>query len=201
MILQWSTLATCEEVGARSNRIGEKRKACFAWVFGMERAWQEIHHGADFARHVLVNDPHLDAPALPLRRLVAVCVYEVIHRGLVQGDGVRPAVAVHRFEGEPVGARPDEVYERAAHGLPEEDLEAGRPPKADEPQGYTVELTGADKNLIQVIEPPMMQTVVKRLSTKRVRALGWKPEVDLVEGMERTLDWVRVLDETGAIAA
>jgi nucleoside-diphosphate-sugar epimerase len=51
--------------------------------------------------------------------------------------------------------------------------------------------------LIELMEAPANQTVVKRLSTERVRALGWKPEVELVEGMERTLDWVRLLDEDG----
>jgi dTDP-glucose 4,6-dehydratase len=63
------------------------------------------------------------------------------------------------------------------------------------------ELTDADTNLIKTVSPPVMQTVVKRLSTKRIRALGWKPEVDLIEGMGRTLEWVRTLDKTGAIAA
>lgn len=63
------------------------------------------------------------------------------------------------------------------------------------------ELTGADKKLIRLIDAPSNQTVVKRLSTKRVRALGWSPEVDLVEGMQRTLEWVKGLDKTGAIAA
>jgi dTDP-glucose 4,6-dehydratase len=63
------------------------------------------------------------------------------------------------------------------------------------------ELTGADPGLIKMVDPPEMQTVVKRLSTARVRALGWKPEVDLIEGMQRTLEWVSTLDKTGAIAA
>ena len=63
------------------------------------------------------------------------------------------------------------------------------------------ELTGADPNLIVQVEPPSMQTVVKRLSTERIRGLGWEPEVGLVEGMTRTLDWVRSLDAEGAVAA
>jgi nucleoside-diphosphate-sugar epimerase len=59
-------------------------------------------------------------------------------------------------------------------------------------------LTGADHNqLIDLVEAPPNQTVVKRLSTERVRSLGWQPEVDLHEGMERTLEWVRTLDEDG----
>jgi nucleoside-diphosphate-sugar epimerase len=42
---------------------------------------------------------------------------------------------------------------------------------------------------------------VKRLSTERIRRLGWKPEVDLLEGMEKTLEWVRLLDEDGTPTA
>lgn len=63
------------------------------------------------------------------------------------------------------------------------------------------ELTGAHSHLIEIVPAPKMQTVVKRLSTERIRALGWTPEVDLTEGMRRTLAFVETLDETGAIAA
>ena len=60
-------------------------------------------------------------------------------------------------------------------------------------------LTGADEKLISLVNPPEMQTVVKRLSTKRIRALGWEPEIPLMEGMRRTLEWVESLDENGAV--
>jgi dTDP-glucose 4,6-dehydratase len=63
------------------------------------------------------------------------------------------------------------------------------------------ELTGAPRSLIEEVHPPKMQTVVKRLSTERIRSLGWEPQVALTEGMKRTLEWVSTLDETGAIAA
>lgn len=63
------------------------------------------------------------------------------------------------------------------------------------------ELTDALPGLIEEVPAPKMQTVVKRLSTQRIRALGWEPEVDLIEGMRRTLSWVHTLDESGAIAA
>lgn len=45
------------------------------------------------------------------------------------------------------------------------------------------ELAGAPTSLIQEIDPPGAQTVVKRLSTDRIRRLGWRPEVELDEGM------------------
>lgn len=55
------------------------------------------------------------------------------------------------------------------------------------------DMTGAPHTLIEEVDPPQRQTVVKRLSTERIRALGWEPRVDLDEGMERTLAWVKGL--------
>lgn len=60
------------------------------------------------------------------------------------------------------------------------------------------DLTGAPYDLIHEIDPPARQTVVKRLVTEKVRALGWRPEVDLAEGMRLTLAWLR---EEAAVAA
>jgi nucleoside-diphosphate-sugar epimerase len=62
-------------------------------------------------------------------------------------------------------------------------------------------LADADDKLIQEIDPPKMQTVVKRLATERIRSLGWEPEIELEEGMERTLEWVKTLDAQGTVAA
>ena len=56
------------------------------------------------------------------------------------------------------------------------------------------ELTGAPLNLTEGIDPPSAQTVVKRLSTEKLRRLGWEPEVELLEGMKRTLKVVRHYD-------
>jgi nucleoside-diphosphate-sugar epimerase len=61
------------------------------------------------------------------------------------------------------------------------------------------DLTDADDSLIELVDPPKNQTVVKRLATQRIRDLGWEPEVDLEEGMSRTLEWVKTLDQTGAV--
>lgn len=58
-------------------------------------------------------------------------------------------------------------------------------------------LTGAPESLIRLVDAPARQTVVKRLSTERVRDLGWVPAVSLAEGMERTLAWVETLDLDG----
>jgi len=59
------------------------------------------------------------------------------------------------------------------------------------------ELTGADPSLIRTVDAPANQTVVKRLSSHRIRALGWTPTVELEEGMNLTLEWVRSLDRHG----
>jgi UDP-glucose 4-epimerase len=61
------------------------------------------------------------------------------------------------------------------------------------------ELTGADESLISLVEAPPRQTVVKRLSTKRIERLGWSPAVSLREGMQITLEtWVDHLAEDGS---
>jgi dTDP-glucose 4,6-dehydratase len=58
-------------------------------------------------------------------------------------------------------------------------------------------LAGASRDLIEVIDPPARQTVVKRLSTEKVRSLGWAPQVELDEGLERVFEWVKNFDAQG----
>ena len=53
------------------------------------------------------------------------------------------------------------------------------------------ELTGAPMSLIDQIEPPPNQTIVKRLSMDKIRGLDWRPSVDLRDGMSRTLEDVK----------
>lgn len=52
-------------------------------------------------------------------------------------------------------------------------------------------MTDAPLDIIEMVDAPGRQTVVKRLSTDKLRSLGWEPEVELDEGMERTLDWIK----------
>jgi UDP-glucose 4-epimerase len=60
------------------------------------------------------------------------------------------------------------------------------------------ELTGADPDeLIEMVDPPARQTVVKRLSTSKLRGIGWEPKVELSEGLPRVLEWVRRFDREG----
>jgi nucleoside-diphosphate-sugar epimerase len=53
------------------------------------------------------------------------------------------------------------------------------------------DLVGASHNLIMEVDPPSNQTVVKRLSTKKLYGLGWEPVVDLDQGMQITWDAIR----------
>jgi nucleoside-diphosphate-sugar epimerase len=49
------------------------------------------------------------------------------------------------------------------------------------------DLAAAPYSLIEEVDAPARQTVVKRLSTEKIRGLGWEPFVGLEEGMARTL--------------
>lgn len=53
-------------------------------------------------------------------------------------------------------------------------------------------------DLIEIVDAPARQTVVKRLSTKRLQRLGWEPTVELFDGMVETYEtWVKHLDQEG----
>jgi len=52
------------------------------------------------------------------------------------------------------------------------------------------ELTGASHELIVEVEPPPGR-VMTRIATERIRALGWRAEVPLDEGMRMLLDQIR----------
>lgn len=56
------------------------------------------------------------------------------------------------------------------------------------------EIAGSPKDIIHEIDAPKNQTVVKRLSTKRIRELGWEPTVEIDEGMRMVYDFVKNFD-------
>jgi nucleoside-diphosphate-sugar epimerase len=63
-------------------------------------------------------------------------------------------------------------------------------------------IAGGDQELVEMVAAPERQTVVKRLSTARIRKLGWTPRVSLYDGMEETYQqWVAHLDKNGAYKA
>lgn len=59
------------------------------------------------------------------------------------------------------------------------------------------DMAGAPNSLIHEVDPPAMQTVVKKLSTERLRSLDWKPQIELSEGLPELYDWVRQFDADG----
>jgi len=59
------------------------------------------------------------------------------------------------------------------------------------------EMADAPLSLIKEIEAPGKQTVIKRLSTEKIRGLGWEPTVDLEDGLARVYDWIKHFDANG----
>lgn len=59
------------------------------------------------------------------------------------------------------------------------------------------DIAGAPYDLIEVVDPPKAQTVVKRLSTKKLRGLGWWPTRDLEDIIVDTYNWVQGFDADG----
>lgn len=49
-------------------------------------------------------------------------------------------------------------------------------------------LTGAPESLIRETDPPELAGALHRVSTEKLRGLGWAPEVGLEQGMRATLD-------------
>lgn len=47
-------------------------------------------------------------------------------------------------------------------------------------------ITGNDKSTIVVVPRPANQVLVKRLSTAKIRSLGWSPKTEIREGMTKT---------------
>ena len=62
------------------------------------------------------------------------------------------------------------------------------------------DIAGTSYSYIEEVDPPHAQTVVKRLSTEKIRELGWKPTVELHEGMEQVYEWVKQFDAEGTPA-
>jgi nucleoside-diphosphate-sugar epimerase len=52
-------------------------------------------------------------------------------------------------------------------------------------------LTGAPEELIELVDPPAGPVLVlEGLDVARLHELGWRPEVELEDGMRRTLEWL-----------
>lgn len=56
------------------------------------------------------------------------------------------------------------------------------------------DMTDAPYSLIRMVRATPEQVLVKRLSTKKLMNIGWRPSVSLEDGMHMTLEWVKTLD-------
>jgi dTDP-glucose 4,6-dehydratase len=79
------------------------------------------------------------------------------------------------------------------HGVPGEVYNVGGP---DECANIDVvkrilELCGRDESLIELVTDRPGHDRRYSLSSQKVRALGWGPEVEFVDGVERTVEWYR----------
>ncbi len=63
------------------------------------------------------------------------------------------------------------------------------------------DIAGASYDLIEEVDAPGRQTVVKRLATERIRALGWEPHVELEDGMRRTYEAMGLSHDARTLAA
>jgi dTDP-glucose 4,6-dehydratase len=54
-----------------------------------------------------------------------------------------------------------------------------------------IELTGADESLIEFVPDRPGHDRRYSLSSEKLRALGWEPQVRFAEGLERTVAWYR----------
>jgi nucleoside-diphosphate-sugar epimerase len=72
-----------------------------------------------------------------------------------------------------------------------------RPLSMEQLARWVCNLTDADESLIELVDPPPNQTVVKRLSTDKVRGMGWKPRIELGQGLPAMLRWIAHFDAKG----
>jgi GDP-L-fucose synthase len=60
-------------------------------------------------------------------------------------------------------------------------------------------LTGVSEELIEVVDPPRLQTVIKRVSCAKLGATGWRPMVSLEDGMKRVYEDLLLLPSRSSI--
>ena len=52
-------------------------------------------------------------------------------------------------------------------------------------------MSGAPESLIEIVDPPSGPALaLEKLDVEPLRELGWRPEVELEDGVRRTLDWL-----------
>jgi dTDP-glucose 4,6-dehydratase len=122
-------------------------------------------------------------------KLIPLMVLNALHgdRLPVYGDGmqIRNWIWVEDF-GRAIGC----VLER---GEPGEAYNAGGPDECPnlEVVHRIIELSGADPELIEHVPDRLGHDRRYSLSSDKVRALGWDPQVQFAEGLARTVEWYR----------
>jgi len=122
-------------------------------------------------------------------KLIPLCVLNALADDAlpVYGDGKQVRNWIHA---EDFARAIDTVLER---GEPGQVYNAGGP---DELENIAVverivELTGADRSLIEHVDDRPGHDRRYSLSSERVRALGWEPRVQFEDGLPRTVEWYR----------
>jgi dTDP-glucose 4,6-dehydratase len=122
-------------------------------------------------------------------KLIPLMILNALHNDSlpVYGDGMQVRNWIHATDfGRAIG-------HVLAHGEPGEVYNAGGP---DECANIDVvmrilELTGAPESLIEHVTDRPGHDRRYSLSSEKVRALGWEPQVRFSEGLEQTVDWYR----------
>jgi dTDP-glucose 4,6-dehydratase len=122
-------------------------------------------------------------------KLIPLMVLNALHgdRLPVYGDGmqVRNWIYVEDFAAG--------IGHALEHGTPGEVYNVGGPDECPnmEVVRQILALTGRDESLIEHVTDRPGHDRRYSLSSEKVRALGWEPEVRFTEGLARTVDWYR----------
>ncbi|MGA7703517.1 MAG: dTDP-glucose 4,6-dehydratase [Solirubrobacteraceae bacterium] len=122
-------------------------------------------------------------------KLIPLMILNALHGDPlpVYGDGMQVRNWIHATDfGRAIG----HVLE---HGAPGEVYNAGGPDECPniEVVQRIIELTGADESLIEHVTDRPGHDRRYSLSSAKVRALGWEPQVRFTEGLEQTVAWYR----------
>jgi dTDP-glucose 4,6-dehydratase len=122
-------------------------------------------------------------------KLIPLMILNALHGDPlpVYGDGMQVRNWIHAADfGRAIG----HVLEHGAQG---EVYNAGGPDECPniEVVKRIIELTGADESLIEYVTDRPGHDRRYSLSSEKVRALGWEPQVRFAEGLEQTVTWYR----------
>jgi dTDP-glucose 4,6-dehydratase len=122
-------------------------------------------------------------------KLIPLMILNALHGDSlpVYGDGMQVRNWIHAVDfAHAIGA----VLE---HGVPGEVYNAGGPDECPniEVVQRILELTGGDRSQIEHVTDRPGHDRRYSLSSRKVRALGWKPNVRFAEGLEQTVRWYR----------